>query len=74
MLCPALGSPVQEVKQELQRVQLKAVKMMRGLKLLSREGRLSEVAEHWNRHLTEVVESPSLEIFKTVLDTIPCSR
>ncbi|KFV72671.1 hypothetical protein N308_10561, partial [Struthio camelus australis] len=28
------------------------------------------VTEHWNRLLREVVESPSLEIFKTHLDAI----
>jgi len=28
-------------------------------------------AEHWNRLHKEVVECPSLEIFKPVLDTVP---
>uniref|UniRef100_A0A8B9Q3X1 Reverse transcriptase domain-containing protein n=1 Tax=Apteryx owenii TaxID=8824 RepID=A0A8B9Q3X1_APTOW len=31
------------------------------------------VTEHWNRLLREVVESPSLEIFKTHLDAILCN-
>ena len=31
------------------------------------------VMEHWNRLPRAVVESPSLEIFKTRLDKIPCS-
>ena len=31
------------------------------------------VTEHWNRFLSEVVESPSLEIFKTRLDAVLCS-
>jgi len=31
------------------------------------------VTEHWNRLLREVVDSPSLEIFKTRLDKVLCS-
>ena len=30
------------------------------------------VTEHWNRLPREVVESPSMEIFRTCLDTYLC--
>ena len=31
------------------------------------------ITEHWNRLPRETVESPSLEIFKTCLDTFLCN-
>lgn len=71
MLCSVLDSLVQERQASTE--EGSAVKMRRGLKHLSCEGRLREVAEYWNRLLRDVVESPSLEIFKTLLDIILCN-
>ena len=33
---------------------------------------MARMMEHWNRLPREVVESPSMEIFKTCLNTYPC--
>jgi len=34
---------------------------------------MGTVKEHWNRLPSEVVETPSMEIFKTCLDAYPCN-
>jgi len=51
-----------------------------GHKLKQRKSQLNmrknftvRVMEHWNRLPREAVESPSLEIFKTLLDKVLCS-
>jgi len=45
----------------------------RKFQLNARKNFTSRVTEHWNRLPREVVDSPSLEIFKTRLDKVLCS-
>ena len=62
----ALSSGVQQQDKEQQ--------VQTGINLNMRKGFFtSGVTEHWNKLPLEAVESPSLEIFKTHLDTFLCN-
>ncbi|KAK4830632.1 LOW QUALITY PROTEIN: hypothetical protein QYF61_012457 [Mycteria americana] len=56
----------------LERVQRRATKLVKGLEHKSYEYNFftKKVVKHWNRLLREVVESPSLEVFKRCVDVV----
>ena len=71
--CIQLWSPQHRTDMDpLERIQRRAAKMIGGLNMRKNFFPL-RVTEHWNRLPREVVESPSLEIFKTRLDKVLCS-